>query len=315
MGRYLDPKSDIVFKKIFYDHPSLLISFLNAVLPLGDDEQIVELTYLVNEQFPSIPGFKRTIVDVKCKDQAGQIFIVEMQIDRQESFMQRLLFGTAQAYVNQLEAGESYELLNPVYGLGILNNTFDSSPDWYHHYSLVKVNEPKQRIIDGLTLVFVELPKCPIKTPERKKLKILWLRFLREIGEKTDEVDPALLDVPEIKQAIEYTKEAGYTPSELDTYQSYWRAVSAEKTLRNKSLAKGIAIGKEEGKIEGIAIGKEEGIAIGKEEGKAEGIAIGKEEAKAEITRLTAKKMKLEGLPLEMIVKCTGLSRKDIDQL
>ncbi len=162
MGRYLDPKSDIVFKKIFYDHPNLLISFLNAVLPLSPDQQIVELSYLANEQIPNIPAFKRTIVDVKCKDRLGRTFIVEMQIEWNDSFMQRLLFGTAQAYVNQLEKGESYELLNPVYGLGIINDTFDSgSTDWDHHYSMVKINDPKQEIVKGLTLVFVELPKCP----------------------------------------------------------------------------------------------------------------------------------------------------------
>ena len=45
MSQYLDPKADVVFKKIFGDHPHLLISFLNAVLPFkSDDEFIVELS-------------------------------------------------------------------------------------------------------------------------------------------------------------------------------------------------------------------------------------------------------------------------------
>ncbi|CAN5364630.1 hypothetical protein BH10PSE19_BH10PSE19_05720 [soil metagenome] len=34
MSRYLDPKSDVVFKKIFGEHPHLLKSFLNSMLPL-----------------------------------------------------------------------------------------------------------------------------------------------------------------------------------------------------------------------------------------------------------------------------------------
>lgn len=37
MPRYLDPKADIVFKKIFGEHPELLKSFLNAVLPLPEN--------------------------------------------------------------------------------------------------------------------------------------------------------------------------------------------------------------------------------------------------------------------------------------
>ncbi len=51
MSRYLDPKADVVFKKIFGDHPDLLISFLNAVLPLAPNSPIVELSYLPTNKF------------------------------------------------------------------------------------------------------------------------------------------------------------------------------------------------------------------------------------------------------------------------
>ncbi|MDQ5920560.1 MAG: hypothetical protein QG673_616, partial [Pseudomonadota bacterium] len=50
MSRYLDPKADVVFKKIFGEHPHLLKSFLNAVLPLAQDNPIIELSYLPSEQ-------------------------------------------------------------------------------------------------------------------------------------------------------------------------------------------------------------------------------------------------------------------------
>ena len=32
--RYLDPKADLTFKKVFGEHPDLVISLLNALLPL-----------------------------------------------------------------------------------------------------------------------------------------------------------------------------------------------------------------------------------------------------------------------------------------
>src|SRR5437868_3161288 len=114
MSLYLDPKADVVFKKIFGEHPHLLISFLNAVLPLAQDSPIVELWYLSSEQIPSIPAFKHTIADVKCKDAKGRVFIVEMQMNWTDSFKQRLLFGTSQAFVKQLEKGCEYKLLQPV---------------------------------------------------------------------------------------------------------------------------------------------------------------------------------------------------------
>src|SRR6202035_316911 len=118
MSRYLNPRSDVVFKKVFGEHAHLLVSFLNSLLPLPPDGLITSLDYLPTEQIPSIPILKRTIVDVKCTDQRGQIFIVEMQIEWSSYFMQRMLFGASQAYVRQLNKGEDYEYLKPVYGLG-----------------------------------------------------------------------------------------------------------------------------------------------------------------------------------------------------
>ena len=38
--KYLDPKADLTFKKIFGNHPARLISLLNALLPLSEDELI-----------------------------------------------------------------------------------------------------------------------------------------------------------------------------------------------------------------------------------------------------------------------------------
>ena len=37
--KYLDPKADLTFKKIFGNHPDLLISLLNALLPLKKDHE------------------------------------------------------------------------------------------------------------------------------------------------------------------------------------------------------------------------------------------------------------------------------------
>jgi len=232
MSQYLDPKADVVFKKIFGDHPHLLISFLNAVLPLESDELIVELSYLPTEQVPEIPEFRRTIADVKCKDCKGRVFIVEMQMNWTDSFRQRLLFGASQAYVKQLGRGQEFNLLQPVYGLGIIAEIYEKTiPEWYHHYQLVKKGSDEGEIIDHLQLIFIELPKFPVQSSDEKQLRLLWLRFLREIDEKTTNVSKELLDVPEIAEAITLAKESAYTPSELTVYQSYWDGVSREKTL------------------------------------------------------------------------------------
>ncbi|MDR1543410.1 MAG: Rpn family recombination-promoting nuclease/putative transposase [Prevotellaceae bacterium] len=43
MTRYLDPKNDVVFKKIFGQNPHLLISFLNSQLRF-EDNSVIEYT-------------------------------------------------------------------------------------------------------------------------------------------------------------------------------------------------------------------------------------------------------------------------------
>jgi len=292
MSRYLDPKADVVFKKIFGDHPHLLISFLNAVLPLPEDSPIVELSYLPNEQVPVIPEFKRTIADVKCTDSQNRVFIVEMQMNWTDTFKQRLLFGTSQAFVKQLEKGRGYVFLEPVYGLGLVADIYDTrTPDWYHHYQLVKKGSHDGDVIDHLQLIFIELPKFPIHSQDEKKLKLLWLRFLREINENTHTVSQELLAVPEIAEAVELAEESAYSKTELEFYDSYWDQVRREKTLMSDKY--------NEGKSEGLA----EGLAKGEVKGKVEGqIQI-------------AKNMLALNFSVSVIATATGLTEKEIEQL
>ena len=56
--KYLDPKADLTFKKIFGNHPKRLISLLNALLPLSEEEQIQEIKYLPTELVPQLEGAK-----------------------------------------------------------------------------------------------------------------------------------------------------------------------------------------------------------------------------------------------------------------
>ena len=79
--KYLDPKADLTFKKIFGNHPARLISLLNALLPLSEEEQIHEIKYLPTELVPQLEGGKNTIVDVLCTDARGRKFCVEMQME------------------------------------------------------------------------------------------------------------------------------------------------------------------------------------------------------------------------------------------
>lgn len=279
MKRYLDPKADVVFKKVFGEHPHLLKSFLNAVLPLPDEYPIVTLEYLSSENTPVIPILKRTIADVKCTDNTGRVFIVEMQIDWVESFKQRLLFESSQAFVKQLEKGEEYHLLKPVYGLGLIATNFDTTDQWYHHYQLVNKDKIPREVIEHLQLVFIELKKFPVKSSHEKRLRLLWLRFMREINEQTTMVSEELQAVPEIQEALDLVEESAYNKSELQAYEDYWKAVSTEKTLMTGKYLEGEAKGE-----------------------ARERIRIAKQMLKAKMDQST-------------IIECTGLSKEELDKL
>ncbi|MGF1534816.1 MAG: Rpn family recombination-promoting nuclease/putative transposase, partial [Bernardetiaceae bacterium] len=153
--RYLDPKNDLTFKRIFGENPDLLMSLLNALLPLEEDQVIESLTYLSPEQVPDIPGLKNSIVDVRCTDNYGRQFIVEMQMLWTSSFKARILFNASKAYVRQMGRGKGYSSLQPVYALCLLNDVFlPEITDFYHRYDIVNIAHTEERL-EGLSFVFV----------------------------------------------------------------------------------------------------------------------------------------------------------------
>ncbi len=257
MARYLDPKNDLVFKKIFGEHPDLLKSFLNALLPLPPDRLIEEIAYLPAEHVPEIPGFKYTLVDVRCRDAQGRYFIVEMQLNWSKHFMQRMIFNTAATYVKQLSKGEDYDKLCPVYGLAIVDDSFTEESTWFHHYQLINTHD-NQKKLDDIQLIFLELPKFKPLTLNEKKLSILWMRYMTEINEKTEKVDPVLLANPDIKKALNFTEIAAYTAAELRTYDANWDAISTEKTIMSDKYDQGLEDGLKEGRKEGQEEGRYE---------------------------------------------------------
>ena len=233
--KYLDPKADLTFKKVFGEHPELVKSLLNALLPFkSKEEEITFVTYLTPEMVPQTPTRKFSIVDVRCEDAQGRQFIVEMQMVWSAEFKQRVLFNASKAYVKQLNRGEDYSLLKPVYSLNLVNEVFEPELDDYYHYYHLVHEEHTDKVIDGLHLVFVELPKFTPHTFTEKKMQVLWLRYLTEIDEKTKTVPAELLANPEIAKAVSEIEESAYTEEELLGYDEFWDLVSVEKTLAGR---------------------------------------------------------------------------------
>lgn len=284
MAKYLDPKADLTFKKVFGEHPDLVMSFLNAMLPLADNELITDIEYLPVELVPENPLKKNTIVDVRCKDSNGRVFLVEMQMIWSKEFMQRVLFNASKAYVRQLDKHEDYHLLQPVYSLNLVNEIFEPDlKEYYHYYSMVNV-EHTDRVIEGLHLVFVELPKFKPHTMGEKKMQVLWLRFLTEINESTEHVPSELMDNPETKRAVEMVRESAFSRAQIEGYDKFWDIIRTERTYYESAHRRGLREGRAEGRAEGA---------------RANAIE-------------TAKKLKAMGLTPQQIHEATGL---DISKL
>ena len=150
-------------------------------------------------------------------------------------FKQRVLFNASKAYVRQLDVKENYKLLQPVYSLNLVNEIFEPElPEYYHHYKVLHV-EHSDRVIEGIQLVFVELPKFTPHTLAEKRMQVLWLRFLTEVNEKTLQVPQELLAEPEIQKAVDVLEESGFTPAQLQGYDDFWDAVRVERTIRESA--------------------------------------------------------------------------------
>lgn len=289
--KYLNPRADLTFKRVFGEHPDLVMSLLNALLPLAANQEITDIEYLPSEMVPENPLRKNSIVDVRCKDKQGRQFLVEMQMIWSPEFRQRVLFNASKAYVRQINTGEEYELLQPVYSLNLVNEVFEPELEgYYHHYQMIHV-ENTDKVIEGLQLIFVELPKFTPHTFSEKKMQVLWLRYLTEINEKTREVPEELMANPEVKKAVDALEVSAFTDAQLAGYEKFWDIISVEKTLYNSAIRKGLA------------------------EGLAEGLEKGMEKGKVEECRLIASNLKQQGIPFKTISQCTGLSIKEIELL
>lgn len=236
--RYLNPKADLTFKKVFGEHPDLIISFLNALLPFEKpEEEITQVEYLNPEMVPQTPFHKDSIVDVRCKDQSGRQFIVEMQMMWTSAYKQRVLFNASKAYVSQLDKDKDYELLQPVYSLNLVNDTFSDSKGYYHDFRIVEETETRE-VIEGLRFIFIELPKFTPDNYQGKKMQVLWLRYLTEI-----------------KKAVTQLEESAFSKEQLLGYDHFWDVVSTAKMQISSSRREG----REEGLEEGEKIGIEKG--------------------------------------------------------
>ena len=115
MGKYINPRVDWAFKRIFGsdDTKECLITFLNGVFE--DEFVIKDVKHLKTEQTRHQKRERGVIFDVACETDDGRHIIVEMQKKEQRYFVDRALYYSSKAIVEQAQPGEWDFHLTPVY--------------------------------------------------------------------------------------------------------------------------------------------------------------------------------------------------------
>jgi predicted transposase/invertase (TIGR01784 family) len=319
MSRYINFYTDFAFKKFFGTEANkeFLISFLNALLELEGEKEIADLTYLNTEQLGFSNNERRAVYDVYCTTKEGERFIVEMQKAKQENFRDRALYYSSFAIQDQGQKGTKNNTiywdykLSPVYVVGILDFVMDDSPEKVDHLiTKVQLKDDLNEVFNkNLNFIFIEMPKFRKEESELETFMDKWLYAIKNLGKLDDK--PTALTEAIFKRFFEVAEIAAFSQTERYDYEENLKNCndwfSVMNTAKKDGLEEGEAIGIEKGRAEGEVIGLQKGEAIGIEKGRVEGETIG--------ILKTAKKMKEEGLDVNVISKLTNLSIDEIEKL
>ena len=311
--RYISLLTDFGFKRIFGSAPNkdLLICFLNS---LFNGRQVVkDVKYLNPENVGDIYTDRKAIFDVYCEGANGEKFIVEMQNAYQTYFKDRALFYSTFPIREQAPKGNEWDFkLNHIYTIALLNFNMNeeafNKEEIRHHVQLCDTATHKI-FYDKLEFIYVEIAKFNKSLDELETLYDKWLYALKNLYKLTQR--PKALCDKVFDRLFEEAEIASFTPQEQREYEA---SKMAYRDIKNS-----IDTAKREGKEEGLAEGMEKGLAEGMEKGLAEGmekgLAEGMERGMTQRSLEIARKMLANGMDTATVMKITGLSDSQLQQL
>ena len=284
-AKYINLFTDFGFKKIFGEEASkpLLIDFLNALLP--QTNKIIDLSFKNTEQLGQTDADRKAIFDIYCENELGEKFIVELQKAKQNYFKERTIYYSTFPIREQAEKGEWNYNLKAVFCVGILDFTFDdyeSEPEKNEVVHTIKLkNQNGKTFYEKLTYIYLEMPNFKMSEIELNSRLDKWLFFIKNLEDFQS--IPSIFSDEIFTKAFEKAELAKFGQGELDSY---------ENSLKIYRDLKGV-------------------LDTAFDEGKQEGREEGREEGRLEV----AKSLKENGVPIEIIIKTTGLSKDQINQL
>ena len=291
LTKFLDPKNDFAFKQVFGQEKNkdILIHFLNDVLNHKYIGQIVDVTFLERAEDPDIASKKQSMVDVRCQDQDGAQYIIEMQVADTGGFEQRAQYYAAKAYSRQLLSGQGYERLKEVIFLAITNfvmfpKKLALKSDHVFLDDLTHDNDLK-----GLYFTFIELPKFKKGVGELESPLDYWCYYLKHAPETSgEEYELLIAKSPIIKRAYGALDQYSWSEAAVNTYEAWMKSEIDRQGVERKR----------------VQAAEARGIEKGIEKGMEKGIEKGMQARELEI----AKQMRSRGMDMRLINELTGLS-------
>lgn len=159
MGRFINPFTDVGFKRIFGQEVSkpLLLDFLNNLFE--GEKVITDLTFLDKEQSADYRDDRSLIYDVFCKTDKGERIIVEMQNKEQPNFFDRCLYYYAQAVSRQGEKGSEWGYrIDAVYLIAFVNFHMSGLDNAFRTDIALADMRTKNVFSDKERFIFLQLP-------------------------------------------------------------------------------------------------------------------------------------------------------------
>ncbi|MDE6417621.1 MAG: Rpn family recombination-promoting nuclease/putative transposase [Duncaniella sp.] len=183
MSKYLNPFTDVGFKRIFGQEMSkdILISFLNALLE--GEHVITDLTFLDKERVPILKSERGLVYDIYCTTDTGEHIIVEMQNKYQKHFRDRAVYYASTDIAWQAVKGSDWKYeLTPVYGVYFMNFKFNEPDAAKPRTDVALMDMETGKIFsDKIRLIFLQLPLFDLTEEECDTDFKKWLYVLNNM--------------------------------------------------------------------------------------------------------------------------------------
>ncbi|MGL4540198.1 MAG: Rpn family recombination-promoting nuclease/putative transposase [Candidatus Rhabdochlamydia sp.] len=186
--RYLDPKNDVAFKKIFGSEKNkdILIHFLNDILGSFKNSNIIEIEFLPTILNPNIASQKLSIIDVLCKDENGAKYIIEMQVTHSKGFEKRAQHYAAKVYSEQAKVGAKYQNLKEIIFIAISDCIIFPKKSHYKSDHIILDKTTYEHDLKDFYFTFIELPKFNKNKEELSSIEEKWCYFFKHAHETAE---------------------------------------------------------------------------------------------------------------------------------